>query len=116
MHETDKSATVHLVKWLLTSADIWYLVYKCADYVSKAQGPAQNSLAVLDTIFTVEEEEDLNSAVPLNGVGEARVLQVAGGDQPHHVENRQQPPTAGALWWRRKFCEYTYLECTPSKT
>lgn len=59
MYEGDKSGTVHLVKWLLTSADIWYMIYKCADYVSKAQGPTQHSLQVLNTIFTVDDEADL---------------------------------------------------------
>lgn len=50
------SAGRHALAWVLGQTDVWYLLYRCAHYVSKGKGPAQTGVAVLDNLFTLEED------------------------------------------------------------
>lgn len=50
------SAGRHALAWVLGQTDVWYLLYRCAHYVSKAHAPSQSSVAVLDNLFTLEED------------------------------------------------------------
>ncbi|XP_031349878.1 BTB/POZ domain-containing protein 6 isoform X2 [Photinus pyralis] len=50
----------HLLAWVLSQTDVWYLLYRCAHYVGKNQG-ATSSVSVLDNLFTLDEENvDVN--------------------------------------------------------
>lgn len=55
------TAGKHALAWVLGQTDVWYLLYRCAHYVSKVQSahPVQNSTAsVLDDLFTLEEDRN----------------------------------------------------------
>lgn len=54
------SAGRHALAWILGQADVWYLLYRCAHFVSKGQGPpAQSSVSILEDLFTLEDEQQL---------------------------------------------------------
>lgn len=46
-----------LLHWAVTQADLWYLAYRCADFVTKIHEPLERGVAVLDHLLTLEEEE-----------------------------------------------------------
>lgn len=46
----------HALAWVLGQTDIWYLLYRCAHYVSKSPASPQSSVSILDNLFTLEEE------------------------------------------------------------
>lgn len=48
----------HLLAWILGQADVWYLLYRCAHYVSKTHnGEDDNTnLSILNNFFSLEEE------------------------------------------------------------
>jgi hypothetical protein len=58
----------HALAWVLGQTDIWYLLYRCANYVSKGHGHSPSSVSILDNLFTLDEdhfdyseEEDFNN-------------------------------------------------------
>lgn len=67
------SAGRHALAWILGQANVWYVLYRCAHYVSKGHGPSsQNSnVSVLEDLFTLEgdlqdipETGDYNEEIP----------------------------------------------------
>lgn len=62
------SAGRHALAWVLGQTDVWYLLYRCAHYVSKSQSaahggggyaPENNSgVSILENLFTLEEDID----------------------------------------------------------
>lgn len=73
------SAGKLLLEWMLSKADVWYLLYRCVEYISKAHEPVQNSAALLDRLFAMEDTKPGSS------------------DSNNVAENRQDPETT---WWR----------------
>lgn len=47
----------HALAWVLGQTDVWYLLYRCAHYVSKGRNPSQSSVSILDNLFTLEEDQ-----------------------------------------------------------
>lgn len=46
-----------LFHWAVAQSDIWYLAYRCADFVTKIHEPLERGVAVLDSLLTLEDEE-----------------------------------------------------------
>lgn len=46
-----------LFHWVITQSDIWYLAYRCADFVTKIHEPLERGVAVLDGLLTIEDED-----------------------------------------------------------
>lgn len=45
----------HALAWILGQANVWYVLYRCAHYVSKGHGPSQSSnVSVLEDIFSLD--------------------------------------------------------------
>lgn len=89
--ESSSSATKYLIQWVLSQADVWYLLYRCADYVSKAQAPIQTSAVALDQLFALDDVDSM--AGPSDEGADA-------------VENRQVPECS---WWRSKCSHFTFV-------
>lgn len=68
----------YLFEWMFSKADVWYLLYRCVEYISKAHDPLQSSAALIDQIFVMEDSKPSSS-------------------DRNNVENRQEPEIA---WWR----------------
>lgn len=52
---TNLSTGRHILAWVLSQTDIWYLLYRCAHYVGKNQEQTSN-VSVLDNLFTLDDE------------------------------------------------------------
>lgn len=64
----------HALAWVLGQTDVWYLLYRCAHYVSKGRNPSQSSVSILDNLFTLEEDqldtpENLDYNIPYGDEG-----------------------------------------------
>lgn len=48
----------HALAWFLGQADVWYLLYRCAHYVSKTHSGAEDNtnLSILNNFFSLEED------------------------------------------------------------
>lgn len=73
------SAAKYLFEWMLSKADVWYLLYRCVEYISKAHEPVQNSAALIDRIFVMDD------------------IKPSSSESNNTEENRQEPEVA---WWR----------------
>lgn len=49
----------HVLAWMLGQADVWYLLYRCAHYVSKTNNGEEGNtkLSILNNFFNLEQEE-----------------------------------------------------------
>jgi len=59
----EKSASFHryigryLLHWVVNQANVWFLVYRCVDSVSKVHGPLDESLRILDRLLLPDEDD-----------------------------------------------------------
>jgi hypothetical protein len=45
----------YLLHWVVTQANVWFLVYRCVDSVAKVHGPLDESLRILNQLLQAEE-------------------------------------------------------------
>lgn len=51
----------HALTWVLGQTHVWYLLYRCAHYVSKTHDPDQSSVSILNTLFSLDDDgQELN--------------------------------------------------------
>ena len=55
-HHSGLNTGKQALTWVLGQAHVWYLLYRCAHYVSKANDPSQSSVSILDSLFSVEDD------------------------------------------------------------
>lgn len=59
----EKNASLHryigryLFHWVITQADVWFLIYRCVDLVTKIHGPFDRSVRILDQLLQEDDEE-----------------------------------------------------------
>jgi hypothetical protein len=59
----EKKASLHryigrcLFHWAVTQADVWFLIYRCVDLVTKVHGPLDRSVRILDQLLQVDDED-----------------------------------------------------------
>ncbi|KAK9743647.1 hypothetical protein QE152_g8459 [Popillia japonica] len=46
----------HALTWVLGQTHVWYLLYRCAHYVSKAHDQDQSSVSILNSLFSLDED------------------------------------------------------------
>lgn len=64
--QTGLNAGRHVLAWVLGQTDIWYLLYRCANYVSKSHSYTPSSVSILDNLFTLDEEQIEQNDVEIN--------------------------------------------------
>lgn len=62
------SSGSHVLAWMLGQADVWYLLYRCAHYVSKTHNGEEGNtnVSILNNFFSLEEEEQENTQYQSN--------------------------------------------------
>lgn len=95
LRETSETASTakYLFQWMVSQANVWYLLYRCAEYVNKTNAPLQSSATALDQLLLLgdsETEVDTESGARMEG----------GISNAPDVENRQVPETS---WWRSEY-------------
>jgi hypothetical protein len=59
----EKPASLHgyigryLLHWVVTQANVWFLVYRCVDSMVKVHGPLEESLRILDRLLQSDEDD-----------------------------------------------------------
>jgi hypothetical protein len=59
----DKPASLHryigryLLHWVVSQANVLFLVYRCVDSVAKVHGPLDESLRILDRLLQSDEDD-----------------------------------------------------------
>jgi hypothetical protein len=59
----EKSASLHryigryLLHWVVTQANVWFLLYTYVDSVAKVHGPLDESLRILDRLLQPDEDD-----------------------------------------------------------
>lgn len=58
----------HVLSWILGQADVWYLLYRCAHYVSKTHSGEEDNtnLSILNKFFSLEEDVRGHTLYQLN--------------------------------------------------
>ncbi|XP_064211868.1 BTB/POZ domain-containing protein 3 isoform X3 [Tribolium castaneum] len=86
----------HALAWVLGQTDIWYLLYRCANYVSKGHGQSPSSVSILDNLFTLDEdhldyqdEDDLNNQFLIQGRAETLNNGALSLSPPHIISQRE---------------------------
>jgi len=60
----------YLLHWVVTQANVWFLVYTCVDSVAKVHGPLDESLRILDRLLRPDEDDvDPDDGVENNEYG-----------------------------------------------
>jgi len=60
----------YLLHWVLTRANVWFLVYRCVDSVAKVHGPLDESLRIMDRLLEqYEDDPDPDEGVENNENG-----------------------------------------------
>lgn len=95
------STAKYVFQWMVSQANVWYLLYRCAEYVNKANSPLYRSnTTALDRLLALHDSE-FESEAP--GHPGALMEGAEGAAALEEVENRQVPETS---WWRSKFLLY----------
>jgi hypothetical protein len=47
----------YLFHWVVTRAYVWFIMYRCVDFMQKVHGPLDRSVRILDRILRTDEED-----------------------------------------------------------
>jgi hypothetical protein len=51
----------YLYRWAVTQADVWFLIYRCVDLVTKVHGPLDRSARILEQLLRVDDEDQADT-------------------------------------------------------